>query len=152
MGINSFTPGTQIKSGSVNENWNNFTAHGRWITLEWHFVGTLSAGTMSKYIILPDDVTFERVNLVTATGPTGDDLIVDIDKSTDNGGSFTTIFTDQNNRPQIDAGSRVGNTTTIDVNIGTGNSHIYRATIDQVGSTIAGADLVVTLIGKFNLD
>jgi hypothetical protein len=152
MAPNSFSPGTKILSSKVNENWTNFNDHGHWVTILWHFIGTLATGTGSQYIMLPDDATWERCNIVVATAPTGATIIVDIERSTDSGGSWATCFTTPGNRPAIAIGARVGNSTTIELPSATANSTLFRAKISQVGSTVAGADLTVMLSGKYNLD
>lgn len=152
MGLNSFTPNTKIESAKTNANNTNFSDHARWVTLQWIFSGTLTTQTSKDYKDLPDDITFERCDLIVDTVPTGATIIVDIERSVDGGATWVTIFTGGTNRPLIAASARTGNTTTIDVPAGTANSHRWRAKISQVGSTIAGADLIVTLKGKYDLD
>lgn len=152
MALNSFTPNTKIESAKVGANFTNLSDHGRWITLEWLFSGTLTTQTSKDYKSVPDDVTFERCDIVVDTVPTGADIIVDIERSTDDGATWTTIFTGGTNRPTIAASARAGATTTVDVPSGTGNDHLWRAKISQVGSTVAGADLTVCLKAKYNLD
>lgn len=152
MALNGFTPNTKIESAKVNANFTNFSDHALWVSLEWLFGGTLTTQTSKDYKDIPDNITIQRVDLMVDTAPTGAAIIVDIERSTDSGGSWTTIFTGGTNRPQIAAAARVGNTTTIDVASGTKNAHRYRAKISQVGSTIAGADLTVTLKAKYVLD
>ncbi len=152
MSLNSFAPNTKIESSKVNANFTNFADHALWITLQWLFAGTLTTQTSIDYKTLPDDVLFERADLVVDTAPTGADLIVDIERSTDGGSTWVTIFTDQNNRPEVAASAKTGNTTSIDVPSGTANTHLYRAKIEQVGSTVAGVNLSVMLKGKYVLD
>lgn len=152
MPINLFTPNTVIQSSKVNENTNNFNNHSRNVTAKFSFGGTLATQTGTDIISFPDNVTIDRVDLAVATAPTGAAVIVDIERSTDNGANWVTIFTNQANRPQIAAGAKVGNTTTIDIPAATANSHLYRAVIEQVGSTIAGADLSVMVRGNYDLD
>ena len=152
MALNSFTPNSTIRSSEVNSNFTNLSDHGRNITLKWSFGGTLSTVTTTDYLAVPDDVTWDRSDLVAVTAPVGAAIIVDLERSTDGGSTWVTIFTNTANRPQIADGSKTGNTTTIDVPAGTGNSHLWRAKIAQVGSTTAGADLNVFLKGKYNLD
>lgn len=152
MPLNSFTPNTKIESAKVTANFTNLSDHARWVTLQWLIGGTLSLQTSKDYKDLPDDVTWERCDLMVDTVPTGAAIIVDIERSTDGGGSWTTIFTGGTNRPQIAAAARTGNTTTIDVPAAAGNSHRFRVKVAQIGSTIPGADLTVTLKGKYDLD
>ena len=152
MPLNSFSPNTKIQSAQVNSNFTNFSNHGRNITLQWIFVGTLTTQTSTDWKSLPDDVTWDRADIAVNTAPTGAAVIADIERSTDNGGTWVTVFTNSANRPQIAAGSRVGSTTTVDVSAGTKNAHLFRAKISQIGSTVAGANLSVFLKGKYNLD
>lgn len=91
----------------------------------------------------PEARTFVGVRLGASTAPTGADLIVDIKK---NG---TSIFLDAASRLKIVAGSKtsVGGTYTLAAGF-TGFADDDEITIDvtQVGSTIAGAGVVLTLI------
>jgi hypothetical protein len=64
---------------------------------------------------------------------------VDIDK---NG---TTIFTNQANRPVINASAFTGFSTSIDVPALADGDYLT-SDIDQIGSTIAGANLTVHVI------
>lgn len=152
MPLNSFTPNTKIKSSEENANWNNFSAHGRNFTLKWTFSGNLYVVTSNDVLSLNDNGTLSRVDLVVAGAPSGSTIIVDIERSTDNGATWVTIFTGGGNRPTIANGAKTGNTTTIDVNGLTANSHLYRAKISQVGSTTSGNDLSVMLRGTYDLD
>ena len=153
MALNSFAPNTVIKSAEINDNWQNFSDHGRHFNLPWVFSGAAVVTDINKvYYSLPDPGTIDRVDLVIDTPPTGQDLIVDIERSTDEGATWITIFTNAANRPTISDGGRSGNTTTIDISATTALTHYYRAVLDQVGSTVAGLDLTVILRGKYDLD
>ncbi|HEX6257920.1 MAG TPA: hypothetical protein VFZ48_00405 [Candidatus Saccharimonadales bacterium] len=91
---------------------------------------------------LPIDGTYAivGVRLMAGTAPTGADIIVDINK---NG---TTIFTTQANRPTIAAGANSGGPgATPNVTALAAGDYIT-VDIDQVGSTVAGSDLVVSII------
>lgn len=107
------------------------------------------------YFVLPDDALFIgtdkigriyvdfigtiiEVQASVKTAPTGASIIVDINL---NG---TTIWTTQGNRVTIVAGAYTGVQTTFDVlTLAVGD--YFTIDIDQVGSTIAGAKLVVRL-------
>lgn len=101
---------------------------------------TLATGEdVAPTIIAWGSLTIIKAKLVAKTAPTGADLIVDINK---NG---TTIFTTQANRPKITDGSTSGDSGTPDVTTLAQNDKIT-VDIDQVGSTVAGADLMIELI------
>lgn len=104
------------------------------------FSGVLSTGLnplrLTNTFGVP--LTITRVYLVADLAPTGAAIIVDVHK---NG---TTIFTNQANRPQIAAGQTTGQTTTIDVPTWAAGDEL-QVEIDQVGSTVAGADLVAVI-------
>lgn len=152
MPINTFTPNSVIKSAEVNANFQNLSDHGRNFTMKWAFAGTLTTTTTKDYIALPDTGVISRVDLVVDTAPTGAAIIVDVERSTDSGATWVTIFTGGTNRPQIAASAKTGNTTTIDVSGATEFTHLFRAKISQVGSTVAGADLSVMVRGTYSLD
>lgn len=101
--------------------------------------GTLATGT-SKTPIIPvhRDLTIVRAYAVVKTAPTGADLIIDINKA------GTTIWSTQANRLTIVAGTTSGNQSTFDTTALSVDDSLT-LDIDQVGSTLAGADLTVTL-------
>lgn len=105
--------------------------------------GDLAVGTGKLRIpnVTGRTLTISKVYLIVATAPTGAAIIVDIHK---NG---TTIFTTQANRPQIAASSTTGNTTTINVS-SWGDGDYLTMDIDQVGSTVKGADLTCVIVWK----
>ncbi len=152
MALVEFSPNTVVSSDDVNSNFTNLSNHSRWVTLKWSFPSTLQVETNLDYLALPDDATWERADLICDTAPTGDSVIVDIERSVDNGGTWVTIFTNQANRPSIAAGSRTGNTITVDVSSATAQTHYFRAKVEQIGSSVAGKDLSVMLRGKYDLD
>lgn len=152
MPLNSFTPNTKIKSSETNDNNTNFSNHCRNVNLSWFFPSVLFTQTSKNYLSLPDNVTWERVDLIADTAPVGAAVIVDIERSVDGGANWVTIFTGGTNRPQVADGQKTGNTQTIDVPAGTKLTHYYRAKISQIGSTTPGADLTVMFRGKYNFD
>jgi len=109
-------------------------------TLSFAVTGTLTSGTdKAPTILAPCSLTITKVKLVVKTAPTGAAIIVDVNK---NG---TTIFTTQANRPQIAIGESTGDSGTPDVTaLAEGDK--LTVDIDQIGSTIAGADLTVEVI------
>lgn len=86
-------------------------------------------------------LTIHEVNVVINTAPTGAAVIVDVHE---NG---VTIFTNQANRPQIAIAAFAGNSVTIDAPAWE-NDNYLQVDVDQIGSTIAGADLTITIIAS----
>lgn len=82
--------------------------------------------------------TIHSVTASVNTAPTGASVIVDVNK---NG---TTIFTTQGNRPTI-AASGFTNTGTPDVTSWADGDYL-QIDVDQIGSTIAGADLTIVVV------
>ena len=109
-------------------------------TLTFAVVGTLAAGAdKAPTLLAPCTLSIVKVKLVVKTAPTGQAIIVDVNK---NG---TTIFTTQANRPQIAAGSTTGDSGTPDVTaLAEGDK--LTVDVDQVGSGTAGADLTVEVV------
>jgi hypothetical protein len=110
-------------------------------TLSFAVTGTLVVGTdKAPTLLAPCSLTITKVKLVVKTAPTGQAIIVDVNK---NG---TTIFTTQGNRPQIAAGATTGDSGTPDVtSLAEGDK--LTVDIDQIGSGTAGADLTVEVVG-----
>lgn len=108
-------------------------------TLAYSDAGTLSTlvGTMRLYNDTTATWTILSVRASAGTAPTGASIIVDVNK---NG---TTIFTTQANRPTIAASANTsGKVTNMDVTTVAAGDYIT-VDIDQVGSTVAGSDLVI---------
>lgn len=105
----------------------------------WYESGTLTTGTNKgvRYVV-PQAMTIVKCWLRVRTAPTGAALIIDINK---NG---TTIWTTQGNRGQIAAAGSSNSTTTFDVTSLAAGDYLD-LDIDQVGSTVAGADLTIVL-------
>lgn len=103
--------------------------------------GDLEAGTGAQRLYLPYNFKITEVEAAVGTAPTGAALIVDVNVD------GTTIFTTQSNRPQIAISGFVASSTTIED--ATHNDGQYLTVdIDQVGSTVAGSDLVVAVRGE----
>lgn len=97
--------------------------------------GDLAVGT-GKKVPLPFDCEIVQVKAYAETAPTGADLQVDVNVD------GTTIFTTQSNRPIISAGSNLDTATTIEDDTHN-EDQLISVDIDQIGSTVAGADLKV---------
>jgi hypothetical protein len=102
--------------------------------------GTLTTGTNKTFEIVADGtLTIVKVKAHVKTAPTGATLIVDVNKA------GTTIFTNQANRPTIAIGATDDDSGTPDVTaLAEGN--VLSIDIDQIGSTVAGADLTVEVV------
>lgn len=106
--------------------------------LTWNVAGTLTTQTGVAQLPIPKAATIGDITIRAATAPTGASIIVDVNK---NG---TTVFTTQANRPTIAAAGNVSGQKVPDVTSLSIGDYLT-VDIDQVGSTIAGADLVVVL-------
>lgn len=101
--------------------------------------GTLVVGTNTGTVLrIPQAGTITKVWIDVKTAPTGAAIIVDVNK---NG---TTLFTTSSNRPTIAISATAGSQATIE-NSTVAAGDLITLDIDQVGSTIAGADLTVTI-------
>lgn len=105
----------------------------------------LAAGTaattgtnLTFQVIMPSAGKILKAWAKATTGPTGADLIFDINL---NG---STIWSTQANRLKIVAGATTGNTTTFNTTTFAAGD-LFTIDIDQVGSTIAGQDITVML-------
>jgi hypothetical protein len=100
--------------------------------------GTLTVKTGTQRLYRDTNMFFTGGLISVTTPPTGANLICDINK---NG---TTIYTTQGNRPQLGVGTNYAPLATPDIVAFTGGDYIT-IDVDQVGSTIAGADMVLVL-------
>lgn len=101
-------------------------------------IGELTVKTGALEFPLPYNCTITEVKLRASTAPTGAAVIIDVNVD------GATI--DTGTKPQIAAGSKDGSDTVF-----TDASHlenqVMSVDIDQIGSTIAGSNLVVVVIG-----
>lgn len=100
--------------------------------------GTLTVRTGVSRIYVEGNYTFETCRASVGTAPTGASVIVDVKK---NG---TTIYSTQSARPTIavSTNSAVGNSPAITT---FASGDYITVDVAQIGSTVAGADLVVLL-------
>jgi hypothetical protein len=111
-------------------------------TPTFSYGGTVAVATGKSRFYVEGGYTLLSVRSAVGTAPTGASLIVDVNK---NG---TTVFTTQGNRPTIAiSGFTSGKVTNMDVTTFAAGDYIT-VDVDQVGSTIAGTDLTVTLYLK----
>lgn len=102
--------------------------------------GTLTVRTGAlRFPVLGGTYTIEAVRATVGTAPTGAAVIVDVNK---NG---TTIYGTQTNRPTIAVTTNAANGGTASVTSVTTGDYLT-VDIDQIGSTVAGADLVVSVL------
>lgn len=107
------------------------------------FVGTLtiSDNPLRIYNQMGVTQTISEVFIAVNTAPTGANIIADIHKD------GVTIFTNQAHRPEIAAAGYTDSTTDIDIATWADGEYLT-AHVDQIGSTIAGADLVIHIIHR----
>lgn len=106
--------------------------------LTWSVPGTLTVQNGVSQTPIPTGATIAGVLIRAATAPTGSSIIVDVNK---NG---STIYTTVGNRPTIAVSTNVSSLAVPDIGTLSAGDYIT-VDIDQVGSTIAGSDLVVVL-------
>jgi hypothetical protein len=114
-----------------------------WVGQTWReilgYPGTLSVQAGSSQLPIDSDCVIVSVVARVKTAPTGASVLVDLNK---NG---TTVFTTQANRPTIAAAANVSSVvTSMDVTALAAGDYLS-VDIDQIGSTIAGSDLVVAV-------
>ena len=142
--IIGFSPGSPPSAPSVqdaiqylyNMMAGGITNYYTWHTFTFTAEGLLTTGAMNLRFYSPGAMTIAEVFIAVNTAPTGDSIIVDVNK---NG---TTIFTDQGKRPEIPDGDNTDTSDTPDVTSLAKNDYIT-SDIDQVGSTTSGLDLTV---------
>lgn len=100
--------------------------------------GALVVANGTLQLPLSGSYTLIDYRVRVGTAPTGASLIVDINK---NG---TTLFTTQGNRPTVTAAAQLASTTAPNVTTFVNGDYIS-VDVDQIGSTVAGSDLVVVL-------
>lgn len=112
--------------------------------------GTLTvANDQTNWVVLPAAGTISKAWAVCKTGPTGQALIFDILKSTNNGSSFTSIWNSTPaNKIQIAAGQVVGTQTSFDTTTYAAGD-LFRIDVDQIGSGAAGANCTVELVSAY---
>lgn len=112
-------------------------------TFPFSATGTLAvaAGTHRLHNDTGATLTITSVRATVGTAPTGADLIVDLNLD------GSTIFTTQSNRPTIAAGTSTDLANAINVTAWPSGSYLS-VDIDQVGSTVAGSDLTVTVVAE----
>lgn len=108
--------------------------------ISFYIDGALTVDTNLVMFIVPVglSLTIASTTIRVLTAPTGATFIVDVHK---NG---VTVYTTQGNRPTIPATEFVNTSAAPDITALTAGDYIT-IDVDQIGSTIAGSDLAVTI-------
>jgi hypothetical protein len=107
--------------------------------ISFYLDGNCAVKANAMSVLAPFALTIKGVRLAVDTAPTGASLIIDVHK---NG---TTMYTTQGNRPTITATNTSATATLPDITaIALGDKITLE--IDQVGSTVAGANLSLIVI------
>lgn len=114
--------------------------------LLWQVNGTLATGSnQGKKIPFLGTQVITKAYAFVDTAPVGADLIIDIDYSTDDGATWTSIWnTNQSNRLTVGDGDLSATQTSFDTTSFT-EGDLLRVNIDQIGSTTAGANLTIVV-------
>jgi hypothetical protein len=111
----------------------------------WHYAGTLATGALTFEQVAPFAVTLTGSYIIAATAPTGAAAILDVHTGA---GAGTTVWTTQANRPTLADGSTGPTAGAVpDVTAIAAGTRLVAA-IDQIGSTIAGADVTLYVTYK----
>jgi hypothetical protein len=136
---NTFVASTVAQSAKVNENFQTI-ADAITPTFTFTITGTLVTGTnLTPALIVPNDYTIQKAYAYVKTVPTGASIYVDINV---NGTSIWSA--DQSNRVQIAAAAQTGSSTIFD-DSSLAEGDIITIDVDQVGSTVSGADITIEL-------
>ena len=110
-------------------------------TLNTYLAGAQTTGTRKGQMVVPSGQwLLEDVRVRLETAPTGSTFLVDVNR---NG---TTLFSTQGNRPTVAAAANAAGAYNppSDRTLRAGDALSFD--IDQVGSTVAGSDLTVTML------
>ena len=109
-------------------------------TFAWTITGSLVTGTsLTPILIVPNNLTIIKAYAAVKTAPTGASILIDINLNGTSIWSSTPA-----NRLTITAGATSGNQTSFDSTTLT-DGDLLTIDCDQIGSTIAGADLTIQL-------
>lgn len=107
-------------------------------------VGTLTAAAGKAFAVAPYDGVIKKISGKVGTAPTGATLIVDVNK---NG---TTIFTTQANRPTVAVSATAATLAGFPEVTTFAAGDLISIDIDQIGSSVAGANLAVAVAVEYN--
>lgn len=142
------TPSTQASGDAPAEGTDDtFTRGGHkhgmpdiYIPVTFAYKGTIATGTgvLRWYNDSGRTLTIAKIRASAGTAPTGAAILDDVNVD------GTTIWSTQGNRVTIAAGANTGSTTTFNTTTIADGSYLT-VDIDQVGSTVVGADHVATI-------
>ena len=135
MWVDSDTLGLHMWNGTV---WKSINR----VYIRWSVEGTLAvANNIVPQIVFPRPGTISKITVRSDTAPTGSSIIIDVNKN-----GSTSIFDTADDRVTIAASAKTGSSTGIHATNGVlvGGGHLT-VDIDQIGSTIAGANLTMTI-------
>jgi hypothetical protein len=115
---------------------------------EYYFiVGNISVGTdKTPWTIFNQNRIITKVQAIAKTAPSGVSIIIDILSSTDGGNTWISLWNiTPANRPTIPSNAKIGPSVTSFDNTNMSVGTILRVDIIQVGTTVNGKDLTVTL-------
>lgn len=114
------------------------------LVIPYSIAGTLATGVQPGRLYFGEAVTIVDVLLMVDTAPTGAAILVDVNRS------GTTIFTTQGNRPTVAISGFVDSAAAVPDVTAVSAAQYLQIEVDQVGSTIAGANAVLLI--KYTVD
>lgn len=117
----------------------------------FYMSGTLTVKTGVGKYKLPNSgsPTITEVTIEVNTLPTGASVIADVNSVNNSTNAKTTLYSTQANRPTIAVGGNYSNVATLPNTTSLSAGTSISVDCDQIGSTIAGADLVVIVRGTY---
>jgi hypothetical protein len=115
------------------------------VPLTFTYVGTLATGVGASKLVLPTSPSgawiLYSITSSVVTAPTGAPIVLDVNKNA------VSLFSVVANKPTIAVGTTSDITAGTDAIAGTSFSagDLLTVDVDQVGSTVAGADLTITI-------
>lgn len=135
-------PGIELSSTGADAGTGDVTVKvGGVLDTTFTYPGTLSVQAGKARWYAPVNATIVAVRASVGTAPTGASAIFDVNK---NG---TTIFTTQSNRPTIAASGFTDTADAVEVTSLSAGDYLT-VDIDQIGSTVAGADATIQILWK----
>ena len=114
--------------------------------LTFPIAGALAVGANVLQVPIPFATRVISVQATASTAPTGASALFDVHKGTEADATGVTIFTTQGDRPSVAAGNNVGAKATPDEDEAVFEpGDVLIVAVDQVGSTVAGSNAVLTL-------